>query len=295
MSLGTYFCRGETTVGKIVRETSEIIWNSLREEYMPVPNRDQWKAIAERFQFLWNIPNCVGAIDGKHLRIEKFPNSGSTNFNYKSYHSVVLLACCDADGLYTLIETGFAGRNSDGGIFAASAIKHYITQGALDIPPPSKLTYDENDCSFPYYFVGDEAFALSKYLMRPYSKRALDNTKRIYNYRISRARKTIECTFGMTAEKWASFNGPIRCRNMKKINYIVKADCVLHNFVRKREGLEYIPRNMEDGETINNPVIQPQDLPVLNQNSSPNVLRNYLANYFVTPRASLPWQWKYCV
>jgi len=75
---------------------------------------------------LWNLPNCVGAIDGKHVRIEKFANSGSSNFNYKSYHSTVLLACCDADGLFTMIETGYAGRNSDGGIFRASVMKYWI-------------------------------------------------------------------------------------------------------------------------------------------------------------------------
>jgi hypothetical protein len=60
---------------------------------------------------------CLGSIDGKHIRIQKLPNTGFTNFNYKSYHSIVLMACSDADGNFIMIETGFAGRNSDGGIF----------------------------------------------------------------------------------------------------------------------------------------------------------------------------------
>ncbi|KAF0754086.1 protein ALP1-like [Aphis craccivora] len=76
---------------------------------MQVPNRKQWKSIAQRFKTLWNLPNCIGAIDGKHVRIEKFANSGSFNFKYKPYHSTVLLACCDADGLFTMIETGYTG------------------------------------------------------------------------------------------------------------------------------------------------------------------------------------------
>ena len=83
---------------------------------MPLPTKQQWKQIAERFPCLWNLPNCIGAIDGKHIRIEKLPKSGSCHFNYKGYHSVVLMAC-DADGLFTMIESGYAGRNSDGGIF----------------------------------------------------------------------------------------------------------------------------------------------------------------------------------
>lgn len=297
MSLSLYFARGETTVGCIVAETTKIIWEVLNKVYMPVPNRKQWKTIAERFESLWNLPNCIGALDGKHVRIEKFANTGSTNFNYKSYHSVVLMACCDADGLFTMIETGYAGRNSDGGIFRASAMKHWITHAGLDIPPPSPLKYDENGIPFPYYFVADEAFPLSRYLMRPYAKKILDNLKRIFNYRLSRGRKTIECTFGMAAEKFSVLNGPIRCRDPEKVNDIIKAACVLHNYARKREGLEYKPRHFEDCETTTSNIYAikpPAQNITINTNSPATALRNYLANYFVTPRASLPWQWRYC-
>jgi len=57
---------------------------------MPTPTEENWKLIAQRFYSLWNLPNCLGALDGKHIRIEKLPYSGSSNFNYKMYHSIVL-------------------------------------------------------------------------------------------------------------------------------------------------------------------------------------------------------------
>lgn len=300
VSLGLYFCRGDTTVGRIVSETTRIIWNELKDVYMPCPTSDQWKSIADRFQSVWNLPNCIGAIDGKHVRIEKLPNTGSTNFNYKSYHSVVLLGCCDADGFFTMIETGYAGRNSDGGIFRASAIKYWLTNSQLDIPPPSKLPHDDyDDCFFPYYFVGDEAFPLSHYLMRPYSKRVLDNTKRIFNYRLSRARKTIECAFGMMAEKFQVLSTAIRCRDDNTINYIIKSICVLHNYVRKRDGCQYTPQPLEQNVRITgsaNPTGLTTPLRAKIGNcSTANALRDYLAKYFLIPMASLPWQWDYCV
>jgi len=298
VSISIYFARGETTVGCIVAETSAILWDILNKKYMPIPDKQQWKIIAERFETLWNLPNCIGALDGKHVRIEKFPNTGSTNYNYKSFNSVVLMACCDADGLFTMIEVGYAGRNCDAGIFRASAMKHWITHAGFDIPPPSPLKYDENKYPFPYYLVADEAFPLSGYLMRPYAKKTLDNIKRIFNYRLSRARKTIECTFGMAAEKWAILNGPIRGHDPKKVNDFIKAACILHNYVRKTEGLEYTPIHIDEHEIVanENNVIPPtvQNTISININSSANVLRNYLANYFINPRAALPWQWKYC-
>lgn len=238
----------QSTFGGIVTDTSKVIWDVLKDKYMQVPKREQWRSVAQWFETFWNLPNCIGAIDGKHVRIEKFANSGSSNFNYKSYHSIVLMACCDADGLFTMIETGYAGRNSDGGIFKSSARKYWIQRNELDIPPPSPLTYNENYSPFPYYFVADEAFPLSRYLMRPYSQRVLDNTRRICNYRISRARKTIECTFGMVCEKFAVLNGPVRIREPENVNFVIKAACVLHNYVRKLEGLPYVSTYPQDSE-----------------------------------------------
>ncbi|KAF0685529.1 protein ALP1-like, partial [Aphis craccivora] len=161
-----------------------------------------------------------------------------------------LLACCDADGLFTMIETSYAGRNSDEGIFKASAMKYWIQSGELDNTTPSPLTYDENYSSFPYYFVVDEAFPLSRYLMILYPRSVLANVKRIYNYRISRARKTIECTFGMVCEKFAVLNGHIRIREPVNVNFVIKAACVLHNYVRKLEGLPYVSTSLPIPRTV---------------------------------------------
>ncbi|KAJ8891676.1 hypothetical protein PR048_004204 [Dryococelus australis] len=215
-------------------ETTKLIWDVLKVVYMPVRTINEWKTI-----IIWDLSNCIGAVDGKHIRIEKFPNTGPQNYNYKFFHSTVLLACCDADWLFTMTEPGYTGRNSDGGIFNTSAMKFWMTHGGLDTPTPSPLEYDETKSPLPYYFVGDEAFPLSHYMMRPYSQRTLDSGKRIFNFRLSRGRKTIECTFGMAAEKFTVLNGCIRSQNAETINFIVKSACVLHNVVQKLQGIDY--------------------------------------------------------
>ncbi|KAG8232220.1 hypothetical protein J437_LFUL011964 [Ladona fulva] len=113
-SLSFYFARGECTISRIIEETTQLMWGTLKEAYMPVPSIEEWKNIAGRYLELWNLPNCLGAMDGKHIRIENFPNSGSTNFNYKGYQSVILLGCCDADGLLKVVLKAETAMGDDG-------------------------------------------------------------------------------------------------------------------------------------------------------------------------------------
>lgn len=38
-------------------------------EMMLKPTEEMWKHIADDFYTIWNFPNCLGAIDGKHITI----------------------------------------------------------------------------------------------------------------------------------------------------------------------------------------------------------------------------------
>lgn len=154
-----------------MKECCQAIWTVLYNQYMPIPNKARWIRISQRFEALWNLPKCVGAMDGKHIRINKLPRSGSTNFNYKSFHSTVLMATAEADGNFIMIETGYPGRNSDGGIFKASRMNHSLQRGTLDLPEPRVLPQNNAGSRFPFYFVADEAFLVKKHLMRPYLRR----------------------------------------------------------------------------------------------------------------------------
>lgn len=281
--------RGERTVGVVIAETTEAIWSCLQPEYLPVPTIDMWKNLASRYEQLWSLPHCVGSIDGKHVRIKKFKKSGSRNFNYKGYFSVQLMACSDADGCFITVDVGDLGRNSDGGVFRSSRLGRWLQSGGLNLPQPSPLPRDENAQNFPYFFCGDEAFPLTTYILRPYPQRTLTDRRRIFNYRISLARKSVECAFGMLTSKFRVFETSIACSEATVIS-IIKCACVLHNYIRKTEGKMYKPRNAAD-EVQN---IPNQPLHPLNRHinlTTAASFREYLCEYFLKPGVAIPSQW----
>lgn len=288
------FYRGISTISGIIADTAEKLWTVLQPRYMALPAIEQWKGISERYYELWNMPNCLGSIDGKHIRIKCPKKSGSAYYNYKGYFSIVLMASADADGLFTFISVGDYGRNSDGRVVKSSGFLRALTENKLNIPPPAALTNDENNSTFPMFFVGDEAFPLIKNIMRPYPRRTLTNPKRIFNYRLSRARKSVECAFGMLVSKFRIFETQIDCEP-DKVVHIVKAACVLHNFIRKHDGRFLHVNNERDIGAIYHALPSLQQEFHGRQPTTASDLRDRLCAYFVKPENALPWQNNVCI
>ncbi len=186
---------GHSTVVGIINDVCEAIWDNLVEEFMPQPNRERWREIAADFQRMWNFPNCVGTVDGKHIVIQAPASSGSL-------YSIILLAVVDARYCFQVVDVGAYGRSSDGGTLAVSAFGRALCQGSLGIPEDKPLPGAEHLGLMPHVFVADEAFPLRRHMMRPHPGQNIGREERLYNYRLSRARRMVECSFGILAAQW---------------------------------------------------------------------------------------------
>lgn len=81
---------GKTTVHCILEETCEVLWKVLAPIVLPQPSSEDLIKISEGFYKRWNIPNCIGAVDGKHIVIQSPKNSGSRYFSFKKSFRYVL-------------------------------------------------------------------------------------------------------------------------------------------------------------------------------------------------------------
>lgn len=161
------------------------------------PSKDLIKT-AREFWEKWNFPNCVGSIDGKHIRISCPGKSDSLFFSYKDFFSIVLLAIVDANCKFIYVDIGSYGKESDSGIFSSSSLYKLIKQGNYFLPNEKLPTSSQ---TLSYIHVGDEAFRLETHMMRPYTRGEAqkDYERTIFNYRLSRAR-TAENNFGLPSQ-----------------------------------------------------------------------------------------------
>ena len=222
ISLSFSYRMGLTSVHRIVSETSLHIWQVLFEEgfVRALKTPSKWVKIANEFERRWNFPNCFGAIDGKHIRMQAPPSSGSQFYNYKHFHSIVLLAVVCANYTLTLVNIGDCGRHSDGGVFQNSEIGQHFLKNKLGFPEPRVL--HDTATEMPFLFVGDEAFLLTPNMMRPYPGRLISENKQIFNYRLSRARRVVENAFGIASSRfkiWRTeiLDSPKKLRTLPKL------------------------------------------------------------------------------
>jgi len=118
---------------------------------------------------------------------------------------------------------------NDAGIWSNTAMCQAFENNTISIPQPRPLP--NTDIVVPFSIVGDEGFPLKSYLMRPYARRNLQgNEQRIFNYRLSRARRIVENAFGILAARWKILKKPISVK-LQTTETILQAITCLHNYI----------------------------------------------------------------
>ena len=109
---------------------------------------------------------------------------------------------------------------NDARVFSKSSFGTALQRNALNLPSRG-------------VFLGDDAFPLQTNLLKPYSRCGpLSETQRVFNYRLSRARRVVENAFGLLVARFRIFEKPIPL-SLRTTEQVVKTCCALHNWLRE--------------------------------------------------------------
>ena len=233
------------------------------------------------------LSKLPGALDGKHVRKQPPAHAGSLYFNYKQFNSLVLMALVDARYRFTYVDVGSYGRISDGGIFNTCSLSDALQCNSVNIPAATRLP--QSDIVVPYVIVADDAFALKTNLMKPYARsRPMTYQQRIFNYRLSRARRVVENAFGIMSSRFRIFGKAIALEP-EKVQIVVMAACCLHNFLLRNPlaASQYIPEDLDGSSQLE--AITAQKHGYKSSNDA-RYVRDQFCTYFCSDAGAVPWQ-----
>lgn len=207
------------------------------------------------------------------------------------------MAIVDANYRFLSVDVGFNGRISDGGIIRRTKFWELFESGALNIPESDFLP--NSDEKFPFVFVMDDAFALLPNFMKPFSLIMLDFVRRIFNYRLSRARRVVENAFGILVSKFGIFQKEINL-DPEKVSLITMACCLLHNYILQENPVTYLHGMIDieeqttgtvtkGADRVNADLLQLQRGRFLNASVAAKDVRDKFAAYFVN-EGKVDWQ-----
>ena len=218
----------------------------------------------------------------------------SDTFTFKQWFLVLQLQgdlFCGVDGLSRRIVQVSYGKQSDAGILSHSHLgQALLPPNSLHLPDDATITGAEELGPVPYVVVGDEAFPLQRHVMHPYPGRNCTEAEESYNYRHSRARRIVECTFGILAARWRVYHMKLGVAPVT-VNQIIQAATILHNMLQRDSIPASTAELIEDYNPDNIHGLDGLHLLGTRGTTEAARIREKFKEYFVAH--PLPWQTQY--
>lgn len=194
-------------------------------KYIRIPKGNELQQVIAGFEQRQGFPQVGGVIDGTHIKILAPFTDASDYFSRYGCHTMVLQAVVDHKCCFTDICVGWPGKTHDARVFRNSQLYRKGMENNLF----TSFTRTISDAEVPVVILGDPAYPLLPWLMKPYPGHSLSRQKNTFNFKQSSTRMAIEIAFGRLKGRWRCLLKRLDNR-MVNIPTIVAACCVLHNF-----------------------------------------------------------------
>ncbi|CAL1678201.1 unnamed protein product [Lasius platythorax] len=260
----------KSSVKKCFYRVVKAINKIMLPNYIYMPDKNEAKFIAKKFEEKCFIPQIIGSIDGTHIEIIP-PKEGYRDFiNRKGWPSYNMLAVVDHNGRFRNVVIKHPGSCHDAAVFKEST----LYKNADTIIPQN--TYNTNEMEVPFMIVGDPAYPLLSWLLKGFSG-SLSAEEESFNVYLNSAPVSVEMAFGRLKARW---------RILHKINCdysfapeVIAACCTLHNFVENKKD-QFIMQWLEEVEQLEVLIPQPTANTCAEKDSvQGTILRNHIKQY----------------
>jgi hypothetical protein len=228
--IGQQFSISNSSVTRITQEVAQRFRNVLSAHYVRFPyERDEKYLIASCWEEIGGFPGVIGAIDGTHISFHGAPavQNPAVYFDRKKNYSILAQAVVDNRGIFIDFDIGWPGSAHDARAFSESSFFRFMNDhiaAAREENPGDK-----------WYVLGDSAYPLSDWLMKPYPQLADDDTGPRLSFNIGHARQrvAVENAFGRLKQRWRQ----LFCLEVTEVATAVlwtHTCMLLHNFCELR-------------------------------------------------------------
>ncbi|XP_028325402.1 non-structural maintenance of chromosomes element 4 homolog A isoform X1 [Gouania willdenowi] len=225
MATSQQFGVGLSTVFNCVQEFCKAVLKGLLPVHIRTPDSAQLIEKATFFKNHWEVPQCVGVIDARHIPVNVPEKYLRDYCNRRGWHSMVLQAVVDGKGLFWDVCVGFPGSVRYERVLRQSQFWKDFGDGQL--LGQNKVT--ESGCDVGHYLIGDAAYPMHEWLMKPFlDTGSLTPEQKMYNSRLKYARSVAETAFRRLKGRWRCLLKKHGCK-LELSKKIALTCCVLHN------------------------------------------------------------------
>ncbi len=166
-----------------------VMANDLLPLFVTWPSKREQKEVSEYYEDKYSFPGVIGAIDGTHIQISRppdrfFPQDYFSNRTKRFTMNCQITAVNDLR--FSSVHVGHPGKDHDARVFRAS-----------DLWFESGERVDSLFSSPDYHLVGDAAYPIKSYLLKPFRESGnLTQSQRTFNHRLSCVGVVSECAIG---------------------------------------------------------------------------------------------------
>ena len=223
------FARGKATVSNIICRVTAVILEKLTKYVVLPKTKEEVEEHARNLYSRYGFCQCLGAVDGTHIKIKRSVDNPTDNVNRKGNF---ILNCQGTVGYkYCFIDVliKWPGSVNDARMFGNSALNAMFKDGTI---PKCERIIVGGEPAVPVCIIEDPAYLLLPILMKEFSKGGKNCSKRFFGQPLSSARMIIECAFGRLKVQFGCWR---REMNLKELPAVIHLYFILHNFCEIRQ------------------------------------------------------------